>query len=136
MGSTCPTTDSPTRAGAAGSWGLPSSFLTWIAPPPTAWQLGHSPTTARLPLPPGKRPPVHQNGLTIHWAELLGHEADPASSLSGFSPMSNGGDLGGRRLPSSSVTLLIQTNVSFTPKTLWLSLDPTWEGEELSPLLA
>lgn len=52
-----------------GCWelgGLPSSFLTWIALPPTAWQLG----PARLPPASWEAPSPHQNCLPSPWAEL------------------------------------------------------------------
>lgn len=92
---------------------LPSSILTWIAPPPTAWQLGPQPHRTASPCLLGSTHPPTRTAFPVPLSKLLGCEADP--SLSRLSPVPRGGplsfpDLGG---PPYSITFLIQTNLSF-----------------------
>lgn len=90
-----------------GVGGLPSSILTWVAPPPTAWQLGPQPHRTASPCLLGSALPPTRTAFPVHLSELLGCEADPVPSLLRLSP----GPWG--EAPSYPVTLLIQTNLSF-----------------------
>lgn len=84
---------------------LPSSILTWIAPPPTAWQLGPQPHRTASPCLLGSTHPPTRTAFPVPLSKLLGCEADP--SLSRLSPVPRGGplsfpDLGGPPTPSRS----------------------------------
>lgn len=70
----------------AGGGGLPSSILTWVAPSPTAWQLGPQPHRTASPCLLGSTLPPTRTAFPVHLSELLGCEADPVPSLLRLSP--------------------------------------------------